>query len=79
MKGAKKWVAPSLYQAVVDGDRCTGCEVCLDRCFFDALSIKDGIAVVDEEKCLGCGLCAVVCPAEALILKEARPADFIPA
>ena len=78
MKGAKKWVSPSRYQAIVDNDMCTGCEVCIDRCFFDALSIKDDIAAVDAEKCLGCGVCAVVCPADALNLKEVRAAEFVP-
>ncbi|MBN1664866.1 MAG: 4Fe-4S binding protein [Deltaproteobacteria bacterium] len=79
MKGPKKWVSPSRYQAVVDRDMCSGCESCIDRCFFDALSMKDDIAAVDAEKCLGCGVCAVVCPAEALSLKEIRTADFVPA
>jgi len=78
MKGATKWVSPSRYRAVVDADMCSGCETCIDRCFFDALSMKDDIAVVDEEKCLGCGVCAVVCPTEALSLKEVRESDFVP-
>jgi len=79
MKGPKKWVAPSRYEAFVDRDLCSGCEACLDRCFFDALSLEDELAVVDPEKCLGCGVCTVVCPTEALKLKETRPADFVPA
>ncbi len=80
MKGPKKWVAPSRFEAVVDGDLCTGCETCLDRCFFDAISLNDeDIAVIDSEKCLGCGVCTVTCPTEAITLKEVRPADFVPA
>ena len=79
MKGAKKWVAPSRFEAYVDEDLCSGCETCLDRCFFDALSMKDDLACVDPEKCLGCGVCTVVCPTEALKLKAVRSADFIPA
>ncbi|NLX52676.1 MAG: 4Fe-4S binding protein [Deltaproteobacteria bacterium] len=79
MKGPKKWVAPSRYEAFVDRDLCSGCEACLDRCFFDALSLEDELAIVDPEKCLGCGVCTVVCPTEALKLKETRPADFVPA
>ncbi|MBP7342031.1 MAG: 4Fe-4S binding protein [Syntrophaceae bacterium] len=78
MKGPKKWVAPSRYEASVDRDLCSGCEACLDRCFFDALSLEDELAIVDPEKCLGCGVCTVVCPTEALKLKETRPADFVP-
>lgn len=79
MKGPKKWVAPSRFEAVVDNDLCVGCEACLDRCFFDALSMQDDLAIVDPEKCLGCGVCTVVCPSDALKLKEKRPADFVPA
>jgi Fe-S-cluster-containing hydrogenase component 2 len=78
MKGPKKWVAPSRFEAFVDTDLCSGCETCLDRCFFDALSMKDDYAAIDAEKCLGCGACTVVCPTEALKLKEVRPSDFVP-
>jgi len=79
MKGPKKWVAPSRFEAFVDADLCSGCEVCLDRCFFDALSMKEDCASVDPEKCLGCGVCTVVCPTEALKLKETRAENFVPA
>ena len=79
MTGPKTWVAPSRFEAVVDPDLCTGCEPCLDRCFFDALTMDDDLAVVDTEKCLGCGVCTVSCPTEALGLTETRAADFVPA
>ncbi len=78
MKGTKKWVAPSRFEAFVDADLCIGCDACVDRCFFDALAVNDDLAVVDPEKCLGCGVCTVVCPTEALKLKEVRAADFVP-
>ena len=78
MKGPKKWVAPSRFEAFVSTDLCSGCEVCMDRCFFDALSMRDDFAAVDSEKCLGCGACTVVCPTEALKLKEVRSSDFVP-
>ncbi len=79
MKGPKKWVAPSRFEAVVDTELCSGCETCIERCFFDALSMADDHAEVDAEKCLGCGVCTVVCPTEALKLKEVRARDFVPA
>lgn len=79
MKGPKKWVAPSRFEAVVDADLCIGCETCVDRCFFDALTVTDDVASVDSNKCLGCGVCTVSCPTEALKLKEVRAADFVPA
>ncbi len=80
MKGPKKWVAPSRFEAAVDADLCTGCETCMDRCFFDAISLSDeDVAVIDSEKCLGCGVCTVTCPTEAIRLKEVRSAEFVPA
>lgn len=79
MTGPKKWVAPSRFEAVADPDLCTGCETCVERCYFDAIAVKDNLAAVDPGKCMGCGVCTVSCPAEALRLKEVRPADFVPA
>jgi ferredoxin len=79
MTGAKKWVAPSRFEAHADGDTCTGCENCIDQCFFGAIRMENDVAVVDKEKCLGCGVCTVFCPTEAIRLKETRPADFVPA
>jgi ferredoxin/predicted transcriptional regulator len=78
--GLGKFVVPSRFQAFVDPDACVSCETCLDRCYFDAISM-DGegeTALVDPEKCMGCGLCLVTCPEEAINLKEVRPADFVP-
>lgn len=77
-EGLKRFVVPSRFEAAVDPEMCTACEECVDRCFFDAISMEDETAVVDPEKCMGCGLCAVTCPTEAIGLKEARPADFVP-
>jgi len=79
MTGPKKWVAPSRFEAVVDLDLCTGCETCLEQCYFDAIAVNDALAVVNSVKCMGCGVCTVSCPTEALRLKEVRAADFVPA
>ncbi|MHA1927378.1 MAG: ATP-binding protein, partial [Candidatus Thorarchaeota archaeon] len=56
------------YIMHVNADACTGCEACLERCQFEALSIPDDICEVEGEKCVGCGVCAVVCPTDALSL-----------
>jgi ferredoxin len=76
-----KFVAPSRYQASVSADLCTGCGTCVDRCFFDAISLDgDGqTASITSERCVGCGVCAVTCPTEAISLKEVRPPEVIPA
>ena len=74
-------VAKANYIANINGDACTGCETCLDRCNFGAITI-DNIAKINEEKCMGCGLCAVTCPNEAISMKrlerEPIPEDINP-
>ncbi len=79
ISGPKKWVAPSRFEAAVDPDTCTGCESCVEQCYFGAIQIEDDTAIVDREKCFGCGACTVACPTEAIRLKETRPAEFVPA
>ena len=74
-----KFVAPSRFEALIDPEVCSGCETCLERCYFNAISMEEegDTAVVDSEKCMGCGLCVVPCPEEAITLKETRPETFI--
>ncbi len=52
--------------AVVDKDKCTGCESCLDSCPLDAISMDGDVAVIDEDTCGDCGSCVDVCPVEAI-------------
>jgi len=75
-----KFVAPSRYKAWVEPEECIGCDLCLERCYFDALSMEEDqeLAAVDAEKCMGCGLCQVVCPTDAILMQEARPEEFVP-
>ena len=72
-----KLLSPSRFTAAIDKDNCTGCGLCIERCFFSAITLND-TAEIDPVKCIGCGLCAVVCPVEAISLKETKPQDFIP-
>ena len=50
--------------------KCTGCAVCIDKCPFDALEMKNNIAVVDYNSCTMCGLCVKSCEYDALELNE---------
>ncbi|MDY6880105.1 MAG: 4Fe-4S dicluster-binding protein [Desulfatiglans sp.] len=75
----RRLVDPSRFRARVEEDLCTSCEACLDRCFFEAIEMRDEVASIIEEKCMGCGLCGTTCPTEAITLVEVRPQDFIPA
>jgi electron transport complex protein RnfB len=59
----------SNYQTAINEENCTGCEICLDRCQMEAISMnKDGVAQVDLDRCIGCGLCVTTCPSEAICL-----------
>lgn len=55
--------------AVVDREKCTGCETCVDECPAAAISMKDGKAKVDKDLCVDCGSCVDVCPSEAIHLE----------
>jgi heterodisulfide reductase subunit A-like polyferredoxin len=57
----------ALFEAVVDEEKCTACEECVERCPVGAVHVDD-ISVVDRDRCLGCGLCAGVCPGGAITL-----------
>lgn len=55
--------------AVVDAEKCTGCETCVGSCPLEAIAMKDGLAVVDPETCGDCGACVDACPVEAISLE----------
>lgn len=55
--------------AVVDKDKCTGCETCVDECPAAAISMNEGKATVDKDLCVDCGSCVDVCPSEAIHLE----------
>jgi ferredoxin len=61
----------SRFRAEVDADLCTGCEDCVDRCFFKAIEMGDS-ATIDESNCFGCGLCVLACEPEAITMKLAQ-------
>lgn len=57
------------HVACIDAEACVGCEVCLDRCQMNALSMGDeGLAEVDPGRCIGCGLCVSTCETDAISL-----------
>jgi ferredoxin len=73
LRGLTKYNRPhafvnSNYVIHVNDEDCIGCETCIDRCQFDALSIHDEISTVNTDKCIGCGVCAVTCTEDALHL-----------
>jgi NAD-dependent dihydropyrimidine dehydrogenase PreA subunit len=71
-------VDPSRFRAEIDADACSGCETCVDRCYFGAISMGDETAVINPEGCMGCGVCAVTCPEEAISMIEVREPEHVP-
>lgn len=67
---------PEWPTAVVIDDKCigSGCELCINICPFDALTLQHseriddffGVSTVDEKKCTGCRLCEDVCGWDAI-------------
>jgi len=56
--------------AVVDPEKCEGCETCVDECPTEAISMNDdGIAEVDADECVECETCVDVCPNEAITME----------
>lgn len=78
LMGITSAILKSHYVAVVDFDKCNGCEKCLTRCYTDAMKFNRDLkkAMAIPTKCFGCGLCRVVCDKEAisLIARESIPA-----
>lgn len=74
----------SRFEARVDPELCTGCQVCVDRCQFDAIDLvkvpgsKKMKAVVDPAKCGGCGVCVLKCEPSAISMALVRPLEHIP-
>ena len=55
--------------AVVDNEKCTGCESCVSECPSEAISMADGKAVITEDACIDCGVCVDACPTEAISME----------
>jgi Na+-translocating ferredoxin:NAD+ oxidoreductase RNF subunit RnfB len=74
LRGMKRLPFPGLilphnYYAVVETEACTACELCVERCSMDAISMQDeDVAAINLERCIGCGLCVSSCPEQALSL-----------
>ncbi len=62
--------------AVIDGNKCTRCGVCIKYCKFDALKLSETKAVVNGVNCEGCGFCKEVCPANAIELQLKKAGEY---
>ncbi|NLZ31142.1 MAG: 4Fe-4S binding protein [Methanomicrobiales archaeon] len=55
--------------AVVDIEKCTGCETCVDVCPSEAITMEDGKAKIDPDLCVDCETCVDECPSEAITME----------
>jgi len=76
--GSENSIARSDFYAVSDPDLCSGCEACLERCAFEAISMLDGTCEVVRSRCYGCGLCISNCDTGALSLVQKSPEELAP-
>jgi len=73
---------PGYHYAEIDAEKCLGpenCEWdCTGRCWFGAVSVREGKARVDASRCLGCGLCFEYCPSGAAraVRREGYELDY---
>lgn len=51
--------------AVVDKEKCSGCEACIDICPVEAISMKNGTAFISDD-CTECEACVGECPSQAI-------------
>jgi heterodisulfide reductase subunit A len=58
--------------AVVDEKICSGCQLCLRVCPFNAISFDEEKKVtrVNDALCKGCGVCVATCPSGAISLRH---------
>lgn len=54
--------------AVVDKEKCTGCETCVGVCPVEAITMNSDKAEVNADTCIDCGSCVGACPEEAITL-----------
>jgi len=51
---------------VIDQEKCTACEECVEACPVEAISMVNGKAKINPDECTECGTCLDVCPADAI-------------
>jgi NAD-dependent dihydropyrimidine dehydrogenase PreA subunit len=66
--GHRQLVARAEYLAVTNGDLCTDCGMCIERCHFQARDCQNDKVVFNPRACYGCGVCVTTCPEQAITM-----------
>ena len=69
---SKGRVTIEAYNAVIDEEKCSGCNICNIVCPFSAISYEEekNVCQINEFLCKGCGVCAAACPSGAITAKH---------
>jgi NAD-dependent dihydropyrimidine dehydrogenase PreA subunit len=81
----RQFYSPSRYLAVVDEEKCTGCQTCVERCYFNGVMMRPSVTSKKKKKayvmswnCMGCGSCILGCKQGAITFELVRPPEHIP-
>ena len=67
----------SVMSPEINPNKCTACEVCIQWCPQDTISLEDGKAYIHKENCIGCGECLAVCKFDAVLFDWGRDSNTI--
>jgi heterodisulfide reductase subunit A len=76
---SKESIVGGGYVAQIDKEKCEGCRLCIQACYFGAISYNEKLKVseVNPVLCKGCGNCAVICPSGACQVEGFRDEQIL--
>jgi len=76
---SKNSIVSGGYVAEIDKEKCSGCGLCIQACYFGAISYNEelGVSEVNPVLCKGCGNCAVICPSGACQIQGFRDEQIL--
>jgi dihydroorotate dehydrogenase (fumarate)/dihydropyrimidine dehydrogenase (NAD+) subunit PreA len=75
---SEQFVKPRIHSEI-NRETCknaTSCTICIQTCFYNALSQSDKQVGLHPDACIGCELCYNTCPFDSIRLNETTPEDF---
>jgi MinD superfamily P-loop ATPase len=60
------------WQLEIDTEKCNSCNLCMEKCRFDAIHLTNNHYIINHLKCEGCRLCERICAVEAISSTEKR-------